>query len=131
VLVAPRYDEPSERDVPACSGRRIAPSRRIERAASRDSKCGASAYTQVRTDPALGVPEEDHDATVLRLRMIAEWLARDNIGDSERLASAIAIRIGYTCECSRAAAQRFNRGHPPGQHHFDHTHSNNGCQNDL
>jgi len=32
-----RYDEPVERDAPACRGRRISPSRRLERAAAADS----------------------------------------------------------------------------------------------
>jgi hypothetical protein len=58
------------------------------------------AYAWVRTALAFGVPEEDHDATVLKLGMIAARLGRDNIGGAERLAGAIATRIVYTCECS-------------------------------
>jgi Sel1 repeat len=58
------------------------------------------AYAWVRTALSFGVPEEDHDATVLKLGMIAARLSRDNIGGAERLANEIATRIVETCECS-------------------------------
>jgi len=59
-----------------------------------------SAYAWVRTALSFGVPEEDHDATVLKLGMIAARLSPVNIGGAERLAAAIASRIIYTCECT-------------------------------
>jgi hypothetical protein len=40
----------------------------------------------VRTALSFGVPEEDHDATVLKLGMIVARLGSDNIGAAERLA---------------------------------------------
>jgi hypothetical protein len=58
------------------------------------------AYAWVHTALSFGVPEEDHDATVLKLGMIAARLGPDNIGRAERLATVIASRIVDTCECS-------------------------------
>jgi hypothetical protein len=58
------------------------------------------AYAWVRTALSFGVSEEDHDATVLKLGMIAARLGPDNIGGAERLATVIASRIVDTCECS-------------------------------
>jgi len=58
------------------------------------------AYAWVRTALSFGVPEEDHDATMLKLGMIAARLGPNNIADAERLAGAIATRIVDTCECS-------------------------------
>jgi hypothetical protein len=60
------------------------------------------AYAWVRTALSFGVPEEDHDATVLKLGMIAARLGPDNIGGAERLATVIASRIVDTGECSPA-----------------------------
>jgi TPR repeat protein len=51
------------------------------------------AYAWVRTALSFGMPEEDHDATVLKLGMIVERLGSDNIGAPERLAGAIATRV--------------------------------------
>jgi hypothetical protein len=53
------------------------------------------AYAWVRAALSFGVLEEDHDATVLKLGMIATRLGPDNISGAERLAGAID-----TCECS-------------------------------
>ncbi len=58
------------------------------------------AYAWVRTALSFGVPEEDHDATVMKLGMIAARLGSNNIGAAERLAGAIATRIVETCQCS-------------------------------
>ena len=58
------------------------------------------AYAWVRTALSFGVPEEDHDATVLKLGMIAARLGPDRIESAERLAEAIATRIVESCECS-------------------------------
>jgi TPR repeat protein len=58
------------------------------------------AYAWVRTALSFGVPEEDHDATVLKLGMIAARLGSDNIGVAETLAGAIATRIVKICQCS-------------------------------
>ncbi len=51
---------------------------------------------------AFGVPEEEHDTTVLKLGMLAARLGSDNIGGAERLADVIASKIVETCECSPA-----------------------------
>jgi TPR repeat protein len=58
------------------------------------------AYAWVRTALSFGVPEQDHDATVLKLGMIAARLGSHNIGAAERLAGTIANRIVETCQCS-------------------------------
>jgi hypothetical protein len=59
-----------------------------------------SAYAWVRAALSFGVPEEDHDATVFKLGMIAARLSPDNIGGAESLAAAIASWIVDACECS-------------------------------
>jgi Sel1 repeat len=58
------------------------------------------AYAWVRTALIFGVPEEDHDETVLKLWVIAARLDPDRIEDAERLAVAIATRIVESCKCS-------------------------------
>jgi hypothetical protein len=58
------------------------------------------AYAWVRTALAFGVPEQDHDTTVLKLGMIFARLGSDNVGAAERLAGAIATRIVDTSQCS-------------------------------
>lgn len=58
------------------------------------------AYAWVRAALEFGVPEEDHDATVSKLWMIAARLGPDGIESAERLADAIAVRIVETCQCS-------------------------------
>jgi hypothetical protein len=58
------------------------------------------AYAWVRAALSFGVPEEDHDATVFKLGMIAARLSPDNIGGAESLAAAIASWIVDACECS-------------------------------
>jgi TPR repeat protein len=58
------------------------------------------AYAWVRAALSFGVPEEDHDATVLKLGMIAARLGPSHIGAAERLAGAIATRVAETCQCS-------------------------------
>jgi TPR repeat protein len=58
------------------------------------------AYAWVRAALSFGVPEEDHDATVLKLGMIAAQLGPSHIGAAERLAGAIATRVAETCQCS-------------------------------
>lgn len=58
------------------------------------------AYAWLRAALFFGVPEEDHDATVLRLGMIAARLGSDNVGAAERLARVISSRIVETCQCS-------------------------------
>ena len=54
----------------------------------------------VRAALSFGVPEEDHDATVLKLGMISARLGSSHIGAAERLAGAIATRVAETCQCS-------------------------------
>jgi TPR repeat protein len=58
------------------------------------------AYAWVRAALSFGVPEEDHDETVLKLWMIAARLAPERIESAERLADAIATRIVESCQCS-------------------------------
>src|ERR1700722_83553 len=58
------------------------------------------AYAWVRSALSFGVPEEDHDATVLKLGMIAARLGSSHIGAAERLAGALATRVVETCQCS-------------------------------
>lgn len=58
------------------------------------------AYAWVRTALSFGVPEEDHDATMLKLGMIAARLGPDRIESAERLAESIATRIVESCKCS-------------------------------
>ena len=58
------------------------------------------AYAWVRTALSFGMPGEDHDATVMKLGMIAARLSSNNIGAAERLAGVIATRVVETCQCS-------------------------------
>jgi TPR repeat protein len=58
------------------------------------------AYAWMRTALLFGVPEEDHDATALKLGMIAARLGPNDIDRAETLAAAIATRILDTCQCS-------------------------------
>lgn len=58
------------------------------------------AYAWVRAALSFGVPEEDHDATVLKLGMIAARLGPGRIESAERLAETIVTRIVESCECS-------------------------------
>ncbi|HTD72318.1 MAG TPA: hypothetical protein VK652_02235 [Steroidobacteraceae bacterium] len=58
------------------------------------------AYAWVRAALSFGVPEDDHDATVLKLGMIAARLGPERIDSAERLAEAIATRIVESCACS-------------------------------
>jgi TPR repeat protein len=60
------------------------------------------AYAWVRAALSFGVPMEDHDATVLRLGMIAARLGSVNIEAAERLAAVISSQIVETCQCSPA-----------------------------
>jgi len=48
---------------------------------------------------SFGVPEEEHDAAVLKLVMIAARLAPIQIEDSEGLAGTIAVRVLEACNC--------------------------------
>jgi TPR repeat protein len=58
------------------------------------------AYTWVRAALSFGVPEKDHDVTVMKLGMIAARLASTEIEQSEGLAETIAARILEACNCS-------------------------------
>jgi hypothetical protein len=58
------------------------------------------AYAWVRAALSFGVPEDDHDATVLKLGMIAARLGPERIDSAESLAETIATRIVESCECS-------------------------------
>jgi TPR repeat protein len=58
------------------------------------------AYAWVRVALSFGVPEEDHDATVMKLGMIAARLAPSEIDRSEKIAETIAARILEACNCS-------------------------------
>jgi hypothetical protein len=57
------------------------------------------AYAWTRAALSFGVPEEDHDATVFKLGMMAARLGPDRVESAERLARAIAARIVESCEC--------------------------------
>jgi hypothetical protein len=57
------------------------------------------AYAWVRAALSFGVPEEDHEETVLKLWTIAARLGPDRIESAERLSDAIATRIVETCKC--------------------------------
>ena len=59
-----------------------------------------SAYAWVRAALSFGVPEDDHDATVLKVGMIAARLGPERIESAERLAETIAARIVESCACS-------------------------------
>jgi hypothetical protein len=48
---------------------------------------------------SFGVPEEDHEETVLKLWTIAARLGPDRIESAERLSDKIATRIVETCKC--------------------------------
>jgi TPR repeat protein len=56
------------------------------------------AYAWLRVALAFGVPEEDHDATVFRMGMIAAQMGSANAVRAERLASDIADRIDTQCK---------------------------------
>jgi TPR repeat protein len=58
------------------------------------------AYAWVRAALSFGVPDADHDETVMKLGMIAARLGPDRIESAERLAETIAARIVESCECS-------------------------------
>ena len=58
------------------------------------------AYAWVRAALSFGVPEQDHDVTVMKLGMIAARLAPTAIEHSEGLAETIAARILEACNCS-------------------------------
>src|SRR5271156_7143028 len=58
------------------------------------------AYAWVRAALSFGVPEQDHDATVMKLGMIAARLGPEQINGAERLAGTLATRIVDTCTCS-------------------------------
>lgn len=57
------------------------------------------AYAWVRAALSFGVPEEEHDETVLKLWMISARLGPDGIESAERLADVIARRIVESCKC--------------------------------
>jgi len=57
------------------------------------------AYAWMRTALSFGVPEEDHDETVMKLWTIAARLGPDRIESAERLADVIAARIVENCKC--------------------------------
>ncbi|HUA26798.1 MAG TPA: hypothetical protein VMA54_21885 [Steroidobacteraceae bacterium] len=52
-----------------------------------------SAYVWIRVALALGVPAQDHDATVFRLGMIASHLTPTGIARATRLAESITGRL--------------------------------------
>lgn len=58
------------------------------------------AYAWMRAALLFGVPEDDHDETVLRLWMLAARLGPKHIEIADRLADEIAARIVESCECS-------------------------------
>jgi hypothetical protein len=70
------------------------------------------AYAWVRTALSFGVPEQDHDATMLKLGMIAARLGPDRIESAERLAEAIATRIVESCACSPGQATELASNEP-------------------
>ena len=49
---------------------------------------------------AFGVPEQDHDVTVMKLGMIAARLAPTEMEQSEGLAETILVRVLEACNCS-------------------------------
>jgi hypothetical protein len=58
------------------------------------------AYAWVRAALSFGMPQEDHDTTVLKLGMIVAQLGSDKFAGAERLAETIATRVVETCKCS-------------------------------
>ena len=58
------------------------------------------AYAWLRAALSFGVPEQDHDATVMKLGMIAARLDASAINRSESMAEAIARQIVDACNCS-------------------------------
>jgi len=58
------------------------------------------AYAWVRAALSFGVPEDDHDETVIKLWMFAARLGPERIESAERLADVIATRIVESCKCS-------------------------------
>lgn len=56
------------------------------------------AYAWLRAALALGVPEEDHDATVFKLGMIVSHLSPSNAARAERLAEDIAESVTKQCK---------------------------------
>lgn len=58
------------------------------------------AYAWLRAALALGVPEEDHDATVFKLGMIASHLSPTNVARAERLAEDLAESVTQQCNVS-------------------------------
>jgi len=67
------------------------------------------AYMWLRVAVALGVPEEDHDAIMFKLGMIASRLGPIDAVRAERLAEVIAGSINYQCGFSAA---RYPNGRP-------------------
>jgi hypothetical protein len=57
------------------------------------------AYAWVRAALSFGVPEKDHDDTVLKLWVIAQRLDPGRIESAERLADVIGIEIVERCKC--------------------------------
>jgi TPR repeat protein len=60
------------------------------------------AYAWLRVALALGVPEEDHDATIFKLGMIASQMGRNKVVRAERLADVMVDRITKQCGLSVA-----------------------------
>ena len=58
------------------------------------------AYAWLRAALALGVPEEDHDATVFKLGMIVSHLSPTNVARAERLAEDLAESVTQQCNVS-------------------------------
>jgi Sel1 repeat len=58
------------------------------------------AYAWVRAALSFGVPDDDHDETVVKLWMFAARLGPERIGGAERLADVIATQIVESRKCS-------------------------------
>jgi hypothetical protein len=58
------------------------------------------AYAWVRAALLFGVPEDDHDETVIKLWMLAARLRPERIESAEKLADVITTRIVKYCKCS-------------------------------
>jgi TPR repeat protein len=65
------------------------------------------AYAWIRAALWFGVPEEDHEETVVKLWMIGARLGPARTESGERLADMIATRIVETCKCAPGQEPEF------------------------
>jgi TPR repeat protein len=78
------------------------------------SRSHRRAYAWIRAALLLGVPNDDYDATVFKLGLIAGKLDVEELGSAERLAATIAENVATHCDSSFAFSGqlRFRPGAP-------------------